>query len=575
MLAYAGIAVSGAICAFAAPERELVVLFTHDIHGHLEAFDVPGAGKCGGFPRIADIIRKERAAAPGGTLLLDAGDFSMGTLFDTILAEESPELTGMSLLGYDAITFGNHEFEAGVGAAAAEFGNMGDRPRRPEIVMTNLLLDEGEPGVPALKRVFAAWPVRKYAVFERSGLKVCVFGVMGRQAAAYRYAPGVSYFDGISAASDTVRELRNEMGCDMVIALSHSGTSSRREVSEDQSLAAAVPGIDLIISGHSHTLLEKPVREGSTLVVSAGSWGRWIGKISMREKGGGGFAEAGYQLIEVNRGPEDEAVRAFVDKMKARVQELYLDGFGFGFDEGVAFSSAPFPSPVSVAYSTAPLAMGDLAADAFRAAVRAAEGADSGYISAAFVPLGTIKTPVPSGKILVSDVFSAFAANEGPDGRSGLPLAAFYLKGGDIRRYLESEATIARTNPAARLMVSGIRFSWDPAAPPFSRVRAVRIESPGGEFVPLEESRLYRVVMSVLSASYMGRSFSPEILPLASDGSPLGEISRAIVRTSGREVKEWTALADFLRGFPRTGPGDLPEVPGRYRTPRDFEQVLP
>jgi len=573
LLAYAGVAFSCVTCAISAPERELVVLFTHDMHGHLDSFSVPGSGERGGFPRVARIVSSEREAAPGGTLLLDAGDFSMGTLFDTILAEESPELTGMSLLGYDAITFGNHDFEAGAGVTAAELGNLIGRPRRPEIVTTNLLLDESAPGVPELRHVLDTWPVRKYAVFERRGLKVCVFGVMGRQAAEYKYAPGISYSDGVSAASDTVRELRGEAGCDMVIALSHSGTSSRSEVSEDQLLAAAVPGIDLIVSGHSHTVLEKPIREGGALIVSAGSWGRWLGKIRLRERPGGGFSEAGYQLIEVGQGPEDMGVRVFVNRMKERVEESYL--YGFGFDEGIAFSSVSFPSPVSVGYSTAPLAMGDLAADAFRAAVRAAEGPGSLHVSAAFVPLGTIKTSIPSGRIRVSDVFSVFAANNGPDGRAGMPLATFFLRGKDIRRYLESEATIARANPAARLMVSGIRFSWDPSTPPFSRVRAVHIESPEGGYVPLKKDGLYRVVMSVLSASYMKKSFNPEILPLDCDGLPLGEISRAIVRTSDGEVKEWAALADFLRGFPRTGAENIPEIPERYGTPRDFEQVLP
>ncbi|MDO8806328.1 MAG: bifunctional UDP-sugar hydrolase/5'-nucleotidase [Elusimicrobiota bacterium] len=561
----------------AAGEPRVTILFTHDLHARLDSFALPGGGEGGGFARLAALAAEERKADPGGTLLLDAGDFCSGTLFDAILPDEAPELNAMARMGYDAVTFGNHDFEAGPANVTAGLAAVRAGPR-PEIVLSNTNLSEEKPGSAELARALAAWPVKKYAVFSRNGLKIGVFGLMGREAAFYVQTPGLSFTDRIAAASETVKALREKEGCDMVVALSHSGTSSAPDRSEDSLLAAAVPGIDVIISGHTHTLLKKPLAVGNTLIVSSGYWGRRLGRLTLEKKPGGGFRAAAYRLIETGPGPEDKALTGMVEGWKRRTEELYLGKYGLKFDSVVAFSPFPFVPPTNVENSTEPLAAGDLAADAFRAEVKAAEGLDHKYISAAFIPLGFLKSELPEGIIRTPDVFRVLPIGAGPDGKAGYPLTAFYLTGADISRLLEAEATLARVNADARLETSGVRFSWSLGAPPFARIKDVSLEEPDGTYKPLAKEKLYRVVMSAHAALYLSISFKPALIPLGPAGAPLNDIKEAVIYTSpgGKaELKEWVALARYLASFPRTGPGGLPQVPERYRAPRNSETVLP
>ena len=566
--------------AFAAEPRGITLLFTHDLHARLEPDGRPGKSPSGGFARLSALAIKERAKNPGGTLLLDAGDFCSGTLFDSILAQEAPELNAMGAMGYDAVTFGNHDFEAGPGNVALELA-AANNPRRPAILLSNTLLDPEKPGLTALAKAFAAWPVKKYAVFERNGLRIGIFGLMGRQASGYVQTPGISFTDPVAAASETVKALREKEKCGLVIALSHSGTASDRhgrDNSEDEELAKAVPGIDVIISGHTHSLLKTPLTAGKTLIVSSGYWGRNLGILELEKDPAGGFRAARYELRHAGAGPVDEEILGMVDRWKAKIDELYLAKYGLKYDSPVAWSFG-FTPPAQVENSTEPLAMGDLAADAFRAGLKAAEGPAYKYAAAAVIPLGLIKSSLFEGEIKTPDIFRVMPIGAGVDGKAGHSVAAFHLYGADLLRLLEADATIARRNPDARLMTAGIRFSWSFSAPPFARVKEVSLEEPDGSYKPLEEGRLYRIVTSEHAALYMRLFFNPPIVPLNSEGTPLKNIKEALVLSGGPgeriALKEWVALAHFLSSFPRTGPGGLPQVPDRYRTPRPSITVLP
>lgn len=158
-------------------------------------------------------------------------------------------------------------------------------------------------------------------------------------------------------------------------------------------------------------------------------------------------------------------------------------------------------------------------------------------------------------------------------------MTAFYLRGAGLARLLEADATIARQNSDARLMTSGIKFSWSFGAPPFARVKEVSLEEPDGTYKPLEKEKLYRVVTSGHAALYLKLFFKPEITPLGPDGTPLKSMKEAVVYSgSGEnraELKEWVALARCLASFPKTGPGGLPQIPPAYAAPRNSITVLP
>lgn len=573
--ALAAAAVSLALCApaCAAAGPAVTVLFTHDLHARFEPFTAADGSRTGGFARLAALIAAEKAAAEGPVITVDAGDFSSGTLFDSLLAETAPELRFMAAAGYDAVTPGNHDFESGPGILAAELRS-GLLPGRPAMPLTNISVSTSAARLAPLRSAFSAWPVTGAAVIDKGGFRACIIGLMGEDAAAHVHIPGVSFSGAVAAASAAVAELRSS-GCGIVIALSHSGTSPDPARSEDLRLAREVPGLDLVVSGHTHTVLKEPLKAGGAYIVSAGEWGRFLGKIALEPKPEGGYELSSYSLLPNSPGETDGAVGKLVAGLRAGVEKEYLAPYDLAFDEPVAASAIKFARPQDMASDPGGYSLGDLAADAFRCAVPRAEGPGSPWISAAFLPLGTIRDTLPKGVIKPADVFNVLPLSAGPDGRGGSPLAAFYLTGADLARLAEAEATIARGNTDARLQVSGLRFSWSAGAAPFARVREVLVQEPDGGFAPAVPGRLYRVAMSFYAAGMLNLFFQPPILPRGADGEPVPDLAGTIVRLpGGRELKEWVALQRFLSSFEKGSDG-LPQIPDRYSEPRPSVTILP
>jgi len=256
-------------------EKSLVVLFTHDLHSSFLPRRLPTEKgliiERGGWARISTLVRAEREAGPDRTLVVDGGDFSMGTLFHALFVREAAELRLLGRMGFDVSTPGNHEFDfrlAGLASALRAAKSSGGPI--PALVSSNIVLGAGVLAEDA--RAFADYPVRDYEVLERSGLRIGIFGLMGLGAAddSPFIAPAV-VAEPIAQARRVVDILKNREHVDLVIALSHSGTAVEPALSEDVRLADAVPGIDVIVSGHSHTVLAKPLVRGGAIIVSAGS----------------------------------------------------------------------------------------------------------------------------------------------------------------------------------------------------------------------------------------------------------------------------------------------------------------
>lgn len=561
-----------------ADEPALVVLFTNDLHSQLAPRRERAADgrvrSAGGVARLATALGRERARHPGRTLVVDAGDFSMGTLFHTRFAEAGYELGHLGRLGYDAVTFGNHDFDFGPGGLAAALGAARARGPLPPLVAANTALPAGaDGGVRALRQAFEDASVRPHLILERAGLRVGVFGLMGRDASGDA-APArpVTFSDPVAAAREQVALLRRER-VDVVVALSHGGTARPPAVSEDEALARAVPGIDLIVSGHTHRALEAPLRVGGTTIVCAGSYLRHLGVLELGRAPAGGVEPRAHRLVPLGEEvPEDPAVAATVAAEQAEVERGYLGRFGLRWDQVVA--SFPF-EPERLADAAArpgELALGDLVTDAYAWAIRGAEGAGGTPVDVVIHPLGHLRDDFLAGPATVADVFRVLSLGLGPDGAAGYPLVAFFVSGDELRDMLEVEATVAPRKRTARLQVSGARFSYNPHRLPADRVTDVQV---GG--APLEPGRRYRVAMNLYVASrldLMARA-SWGLLsatPRDAAGAPIADPAAARVdadasRPGVQELKEWVALAGYLGSFPDLDGDRVPDVPARYARP--------
>jgi len=249
-------------------DDSLYILHTNDTHSRLKPFPDSDSqyGGLGGAARRAHFIRAMRRKHPN-MLLLDSGDFFQGTPFFNMFSGE-PEIKVMSLLGYDATTLGNHDFDLGVEGLdkALRFANF-------PILSSNY----------ATNRSAIAARIQTFKVFRKSGWKIGVFGLginFQKLVPAKLHEP-FTWVDPIETARTVVADLKRQ-GADLIICLSHLGYKYGDEKVSDRVLAAEVDGIDLILGGHTHTFLDEPEtiqRPGgkSTVVGQDGCFGVRLG----------------------------------------------------------------------------------------------------------------------------------------------------------------------------------------------------------------------------------------------------------------------------------------------------------
>lgn len=556
-------------------EKDITILFTHDMHDNFYPFIIEEEGQTrtlGGYARLKKAIQYEKEKDPD-VLLVDAGDFSMGTLFQTIFATDAPGLTTLGQMGYDVITFGNHEFDFRADGLADSLNAAKTSGKKlPKIVASNIYfpLDEnGEltPSLGSLKDAMKNYGVEDYTVIEKNGVKVGIFGLMGKEADSNAPMSEVEFTDQVKAARDMVEILKSEEKVDLVICLSHSGTWEDKSKSEDEILAKKVPEIDVIISGHTHTTLEEPIIIGDTIIASAGRYGGNLGVINI-EKDGDRWKLQDYRLKPIDDSlPMDEEVSQTIENYKEMVQKKYLDKFNMEFDEVLAYTPFNFTPYSEIGKRHDEDILGNLISDSYIYAVKKAEGKDYEPIAAAIVPSGTIRGTFVQGAIRVSDVFNASSLGIGPDKVSGYPLISVYLTGKELKTAAEVDASIAPIMSVAQLYMSGISYTFNPNRLIFNKVTEIHLENPDGSIEEIVDDKLYRVVAGLYSAQMLSivgdQSFGIlSIVPKTKDGTPITDFEAEIIYDDGHEVKEWLAIAEYLKSFEQKD--GIPQVPEYY-----------
>ena len=542
--------------------QQVTVLFTHDLHSHLLPAAGETGGEYGGYARLKTAIDAQRAAHPDA-ILVDAGDFSMGSLFQTAYATSAVELRVMGALGYDATTFGNHEYDyraaglAGMLNAAVASGDP-----LPAIVEANYLPPEaGQEGygedAQAVWDAFARYGVKDYILLERGGVYYAVFGVMGVNSDAYAPMSGMVLRDRAETAQRVVDEAtaacREIYGAEpLVICLSHSGTDGQGK-GEDYELAKAVSGIDLIVSGHSHTTLDQPIQVGDTYIVSAGKYAENLGVITLEMGADGKVSLADYRLVPIDETlADDRTVSALVEGYKAEVERDYLARFGLGFDQVLIRNPYVFDTVNQVYATQHESTLGNLISDAYK---WAAEQADGQRVDMALTASGVIRETFPQGEVTVSDVFNTASLGIGADGVPGYPLVAVYLTGADLKAAMEVDASVQPLMSAAQLFCSGAEYSFNTRRMIFNKVDHAALRRDDGSVEPIADDQLYRVVTGLYCGQMLGtvegKSFGLlTITARDADGAPI-DMDRLedyiIHNADGSEVKEWYAIASYLR----------------------------
>lgn len=547
----------GCLPASAAGE-EIVILFTHDLHSHLlPANDETGASY-GGYARLMTRIAQQKEKYPHA-ILVDAGDFSMGSLFQTAYATDALELRIMGQMGYDVTTFGNHEYDyrtAGFAQMLQSAAQSGDP--LPQIVCANYQPPKpGEAGydesAQAAWDAFAACSVADYTVIERGGVHFAVFGIMGKDAHDCAPMSGMVFADPQETARRVVTQIEAEVPQPrVVVCLSHSGTWEKDADSEDELLAQNVDGIDVIVSAHTHTKLDEPLQVNGTLIVSANEYAKNLGVLRLTPSGDG-YALAGYELLPVDATvPEDPAIAQTVEEYKALVSQSYLANYGMTFDQVLAHNPHDFGSQSEFSKNHREAALGNLLADAYRFMVEQAEGETYEYIDFALTADGVVRESLPTGDVTVSDVFNLASLGVGADGTAGYPLVAVYITGKDLKNAFEVDASVQPLMSAAQLHFSGMEFSFHKNRMIFDKVTYCAQVLPDGTRKEIEDDKLYRVVTGLYCGQMLGvvnsKSFGIlSVTPRDAAGNPIENLDDFILHdASGRELKEWHAIASYL-----------------------------
>ncbi|MBQ6929565.1 MAG: bifunctional metallophosphatase/5'-nucleotidase [Oscillospiraceae bacterium] len=537
--------------------KDVTVLFTHDLHSHfLPSVDENG-NEYGGYARLMTVISQQKEKYPNA-ILVDGGDFAMGSLFQTAYSTHALELRMMGAMGYDVTTFGNHEFDylpSGLAHMLNIAKSSGDPV--PQIVMSNYLPPlEGEENYSSdadmMWFALEHYGVKGYTVIERGGVYYVVFGIFGYDADDCAPNSGMVMEDPVAVSQAVVDEAVaycvDTYGTEpVVICLSHSGTSDGQ--GEDYELAKAVNGIDVIVSGHTHTKLTEPIVVNDTYIVSADEYGKNLGVLNFELSEDGKVLLKDYQLIPVNaETKEDATIAALVEKYKNDVETNYLSKYGMGYDEVLVHNPYQFEDVATIGATQHETAVCNIFSDAYKWAVEQATGET---VDMAVTARGVVRESLPTGDITVSDVFNAASLGVGTEGE----LVSVYLTGKELKTAVEIDASVQPLMNAAQLYCSGVEYSFNTNRMLFNKVDYAMLRRDDGTLEEIEDDKLYNVVTGMYCGEMLGgvkeTSFGLlSIEPKDKNGNliDMENLSDYVVKDeNGNPVKEWYAISSYLK----------------------------
>lgn len=567
--------------------KSIDIVFTHDTHSHLNSFLTNYEGKdqeMGGFARIMTLIKEQKEKNPD-TLVLDGGDFSMGTLVQTVYEDEAAELRMLGYIGTDATTLGNHEFDyrsSGLANMLESAVSSGDT--LPELLICNVDWDAMEAeglteGQQQIWDAFEDYDVKDYTVITKGDVDVAVIGVFGKDALACAPTCELLFKDPVEAVKETVEEIKENEDVDMIICVSHSGTWEDESKSEDEILAKSVPDLDLILSGHTHTELAEPIVHGNTYIVSTGEYGKRIGMLSMTQNSDGRWSMTDYSLERIDTDvPADEAAQETIDAFMETVDTDYLADFGYTKDTVLANNDITFCRQKDLEETHVEQNLGDIMSDAFRYAVNNIEGYDEAPVDVAVVPSGCVRDTYTVGDITVEDVFNSYSLGIGADGVPGYPLISVYLTGKELKTAAEIDATVSEFMTTARLYCSGMNMTYNPNRLILNKTTDVYLVGDDGSRIELEDDKLYHVVADLYSGQMLSAVNDMSygllsLVPKYADGTPIEDFEDVIITDNGKELKAWDAIARYMQSFTDTDGDGIANIPAYYSEDHDRKVV--
>lgn len=569
-------------------ERKIVILHTNDLHSRLEGFapeslytplSVNDDQTSGGFARIASLIESESSSEGTTLFTVDGGDFLMGTLFHTLEAQSGFQLPLMKRMGYDVVCIGNHEFDFGTDKLTDIIKSSAANGPLPRILLGNAVFSQKSSADDKLEDLFREGLIKRTFIIEKDGIKAGFFSLLGKNAAEVAPFAKPLTFQKISKyAAVAVKELKS-LGCDIIICLSHSGLTLQKDGQwggEDAELARKVKGIDLIISGHTHTRLDKPLIINGVPVVQTGEYGNNLGKVTFKlsDKKPEFLS---YELIPVNdRIMGNKQIDSIIKERKALITEKVLSKSGMEY--GMPVYETGYLIDINQQGNLDESNLGPLVADAIYYYINRhnSMGCDVAMVSA-----GVIRDKIVPGIQIPADIFRIMPLGSGKNEVPGYPFSRLYVTGREFKNILEILLVAHKSNSDYYCFYSGIRAEFNPDKGLLRKVKKIDIVKPGGEIINVDFSKKNKTLYSIAANSYMlefigiikKKSFGLiNVIPKNNEGNRVTDMSTALIdmdetRPGLQEGKEWLALIEYLQTLKDSNENGIPGPDDKYKAP--------
>ncbi len=472
---------------------DLLVMHMNDHHAYLD-----------NFPYIANAV-KELRATHKNNLLLHGGDVFSGDLYWNKYKGQA-DVVMMNYLGFDAVTFGNHEFDEG-------------GSKEGHTALRNYILGAKFPvlganldfkGDEKLKSLYKGGIAENAGggeiydgnIVEIDGQKVGMFGLTTEDTVNISSPADVDVLSYINRAKDTVAALQAK-GVDKIIAITHVGVDEAAKAGSDQALAKAVPGIDVIVGGHTHTALQEPItitneNGHKTVIVQAGQYGEYLGTLDVKFNPQGEIYWNHGELVKID--PKtmkaDKQAEAVLAPFKAGKEELKKESIGVSSDVGLSGArDSNAEGASSVRHNETNL--GNLIADAMLSKAKTLPGMDKETVIS-MQNGGGIRTSIEAGDITVGSVMQVLPF--------GNPLAIIESNGKEVKEALERSvggSLIAEgkglKEDGGFLHVGGMKFTYDSTKESGKRVIDVLVQD-GDKYVPLEDDKTVYIATNSFTA---------------------------------------------------------------------------
>jgi 5'-nucleotidase / UDP-sugar diphosphatase len=568
-------------------EKKITIIHTNDLHSRLIGYSpestytpltVNDDKTIGGFARIASIIKNEKEKNTV-TLVLDAGDFTMGTLFPSLESKTGFQLRLMKQMGYDVLGIGNHEFEYGPEWLAAVIRTSASKGEIPSLLFGNAVFDKKDNRDDGLEQLFSDKIIGKKLILVKDGIKIGIFSILGKDAdkVAPKALP-VKFDKQSSFAKKMVKELQSN-NCDIIICISHSGVSKGKDGEwggEDVELAKKVKGINLIVGGHSHTKLEQPLIINGIPIVQTGEFGQFVGCLTLEYLNKNLKVES-YNLIPVDdKIMGDKKINQLIEEQKEKISTEILEPLGIEYNKPVVETDFVVEGNDVGDYLNSNL--GPLVADAIHFYVNShgGKGTDISMIAA-----GVLFDKILPGIQTASDIFRVVPLGSGNDGVPGYPLARLYVTGKELKSILEILQVAYKSSPDNYCYYSGLRVEYDPDKGLLKKIKKIEIMHSDGRTVNVDFSKKNKSLYSITANSYMlefigiikKMSFGLiNVIPKDFSGAKVTDMKTAVIdmdenKQGVQEGKEWLALIKYLGSMKDTNGNGIPDMDRKYIGP--------